>query len=1785
MKTYIVPTVSLALCASLLLVIAVGFWSVVYADDTVAATATTAGDPVTISESDSVTIIDESSTNTPLGVSFLPTEEGLVTEESATDTVDEEVPEVTPAVTTATVSGPAATLSTDKDDYHPGTTATIFGSFFTPLQNFVLKIFGSDENDQNYTEQTATVVTDEDGAFSFKYLLDALYRPFYNMVVSTPEGDEVASSYFRDSSIGTYDQCSNDLGVGYTTGDLGCRWTNGNIQVNNSKYFEGDSTVQRLWIEGYAPGSSHTVTFKYGTTKAGKHAYDYLTTWDASENWVTLADRCQDITGCATAAESQTVMQNDPNTTDTIEPAAAGRKFTIRGGTIASSTVPTIVSGTYAGDSETSVTVNFTVASAGDMCSTKSGITSCGIAIWFGAHVAKGSEWTTFNNTTGAGSINGAPYHVALDKEDGASVGQRDNQMQSAAVLPPAATGIITIIKDTVPNDPQNFAFTTSGTGLNNFSLDDDSDPALSNTQTFTALADGTYSVTETPFAGFDLTNIVCQDLSGGTTVNVGTGNASINLTGGETVTCTYTNAKRGSLTIVKNTIGGNDTFNFTGNTGVTTLTTVAGTAQQVVSNILPGTYNITETAKTGWTQTSATCSDGSPVSAIDIAAGENVTCTFTNTKNATLRLVKTVVNDNGGTAVANDFQGKIDGSNVAWGATTTLTTGAHTASETTLPNYTAGSWGGDCATDGSVTLAAGDNKTCTITNNDNAPALHLRKVVVNDNGGTKTAADFTLTANGAGVNDISGTSPVDSGAGLLADTFALSESAVSGYDASAWVCVGGTQNGSNITLGIGQSATCTITNNDIAPKLTVTKVVINHGGTKVVSDFPLFVDATGVTSGVQNTVAAGSHVVSETGDVAYTATISGDCNPTTGAVTLALADVKACTITNEEKLSDITVHKVVINHGGTKVAADFAPYKVDATTVALDTATTFDSGNHTVTEVPDANYIATFSGDCDAQGVVALGANEHKSCTITNEEKPARLVVTKVVINDNGGTKVVADFPLFVGTTSVTSGATTTFDSASYIVSETGDAGYNATISGDCNPSTGAVTLVPGVTKQCTITNNDKPAHLIVVKHVDNGTTGATAVAGDFTTTIAGVTTVTPVAAGSEAPGIDNTLTTVGAYTVTEGAHVDYTMSASADCAATIALGETKTCTITNTAIAPKLTVIKVVDNGNTGATTVPADFQMMVDAGNVPQNIAQTETVGTHTVTESGPAGYTSAFSGDCNASGTVSLALSDDKTCTITNTAIAPKLTLVKVVVNNNGGTKVVSDFPLSIDATGVTSGVKNTTTVGAHTASEIPDAGYTASDWTGDCAANGTISLALADDKTCTITNDDKPGHLIVRKVTNPTDTTTEFSITATGGTIVTPAATQPIVGGGSVDYTVHKGTYSASEAILAGWDETANTCTGVVINNGETKECTITNTKKGHLIVDKVTLPAGATTSFTILAAGNGTITGGGAGSVTDAANKEYEVTPGTYGVTETVPAGWDQTSNTCTDVAIAAGETKTCTITNTKRATVTIVKDATPQDTQDFAFSGTLGAFTLDDDAGVVDPIAGEELGEFSNTKTFVNQVPGAVSVTEAQANQYWILKSASCVLTGTATVVTSSLVGTALSFTTTPGADVTCTFVNEKQSPTRTQGFWQTHTAFTSSVFAALANPMKIGANATKITTASQLFGAWYSSIPKTTTGQQRTAVDKARMTLLQQLVTAKLNCAKFGCAASVQTMIATADTAYASGTPAQILSSSALLDAYNNSGDTIVVGNTGKATPKVSESTANKVFWNVLP
>ena len=264
--------------------------------------------------------------------------------------------------------------------------------------------------------------------------------------------------------------------------------------------------------------------------------------------------------------------------------------------------------------------------------------------------------------------------------------------------------------------------------------------------------------------------------------------------------------------------------------------------------------------------------------------------------------------------------------------------------------------------------------------------------------------------------------------------------------------------------------------------------------------------------------------------------------------------------ITNWRKIvpAGLTVQKLVINHGGSKTTADFAPYLVGTGTVNLNEAVTLNPGTYTVSETPHADYTQTFSGNCNALGQVTLASRDAKTCTITNEEKLATITVNKVV---SGGSKTTADFaPYTVGATTVTLGSPTTLDSGTYTVSETADANYTTAFSGDCNTS-GQVTLTPGTAKTCTITNTYAVSDGTVTVNKVVVNNGGTKTSADFAPYAVGATTVSLGVATSFAPGT---------YTVTETADANYTTTFSGDCNATgqvtVTVGSAKTCTITNT-------------------------------------------------------------------------------------------------------------------------------------------------------------------------------------------------------------------------------------------------------------------------------------------------------------------------------------------------------------------------------------------------------------------------------------------------------------------------------------------------------------------------------------------------------------------------------------------------------------------------------------------
>ena len=90
-----------------------------------------------------------------------------------------------------------------------------------------------------------------------------------------------------------------------------------------------------------------------------------------------------------------------------------------------------------------------------------------------------------------------------------------------------------------------------------------------------------------------------------------------------------------GSLTVEKDTIGGNGTFSFTsdipGHTSFS-ITTASGVGSQTFTGLTPGTYHVTEATQAGWTLT-----DNTECSAATVTAGSASVCVITNTKNPKL--------------------------------------------------------------------------------------------------------------------------------------------------------------------------------------------------------------------------------------------------------------------------------------------------------------------------------------------------------------------------------------------------------------------------------------------------------------------------------------------------------------------------------------------------------------------------------------------------------------------------------------------------------------------------------------------------------------------------------------------------------------------------------------------------------------------------------------------------------------------------------------------------------------------------------------------------------------------------------------------------------------------------------------------------------------------------------------------------------------------------------------------------------------------------------------------
>ena len=1197
--------------------------------------------------------------------------------------------------------------------------------------------------------------------------------------------------------------------------------------------------------------------------------------------------------------------------------------------------------------------------------------------------------------------------------------------------------GGLTIIKKTAPSgSPQLFSFSASGASASptSFNLSDGGQQVISTGNLTTAPQ--SLQVVESAAPGWVPTTINCIDGNGNANpayviTNPATGTITANLSiANPSATCTVTNTQSPTLTLVKqviNTHGGAATAGqwTLRAVGPTTISGISGSAAVTAATVPAGTYTLSELGgPAGYSASAWTCTNNVAVSNSQIVLGNgaSTTCTISNSdRPATLTLVKQVTNTNGGTAAATDWTLQAAGPTAISGATgaaavtgATVSAGTYTLSESGGPaGYSASLW--TCTNNvtvngGQITLGNGASTICTITNSDQAARLTLVKQVVNTHGGTATATNWTLHA--AGPTAISGTTGAAAvtSAAVSAGTYTLSESGgPTGYSASAWSCTNNVAvSGGQITLGNGVSTTCTITNSDQPVVLTLVKQVVNtNGGTAAAANWTLqaagptpISGATGAPAVTAAAVSAGTYVLSESGGpTGYSASAWSCTNNiavSAGQITLGNGVSTTCTITNSDQPATLTlVKQVVNNHGGLATAGNWTLQASGPTTIsgatgaAAVTAAAVSAGTYTLSESGGpAGYTASVwtctNSIAVTGGQITLGNGAVTICTITNSDEPAVLTLVKQVVNNHGGTAAAANWTLQAEGPITISGATAAaavtaaaVPAGTYSLSENGGpAGYSASswiCTNNIAVTAGQITLGNGVSTTCTIINSDQAAMLTLVKQVVN-TNGGTASAGSWTLQAAGPTTIsgaTGAAAVTSAP------VSAGTYTLSEsGGPAGYAASVWT-CTNSVSVndgqiilgnGVSTTCTITNNDLAATLTLLKQVvnTNGGTAAATLwtlqaagPTTINGAVGAAAI---TAAAVPAGTYALSESGgPSGYSaSAWSCTNNvavSNGQITLGNGASTVCTITNSDQPATLTLVKQVVNTNGGTAAAANWMLHAAGPATISGASGTSAV---TAAPVPagtyalsesggPTGYTPSAWTctnNVAVADGQITLGNGVSTVCTITNSDEPAILtLVKQVVN-----------TNGGTAVADNWTLQAAGPATISGTtaaaavtsaaVPAGSYTLSESGgPAGYSASAWTCTNnvsvtdaqITLGNGVHTTCTITNSDLAATLTlaKQVVNTNGGTAvaaSWTLHATGPASVSGtNGAAAITAA-----PVPAGTYALSESGgPAGYAASAWTCTNgVAVANGQitlgngvSTTCTIVNSDQAaTLTLIK-------------------------------------------------------------------------------------------------------------------------------------------------------------------------------------------------------------------------------------------------------------------
>ena len=502
---------------------------------------------------------------------------------------------------------------------------------------------------------------------------------------------------------------------------------------------------------------------------------------------------------------------------------------------------------------------------------------------------------------------------------------------------PTPCYGSIVVDKVTYPSTESNFEFDPSWGP--DFELDDTDTPKNSG-----PLFAGTYSVVEEDLpAGWAMLGATCSD---GSAVN------AISLQAGETVTCTFYNTNKGRIIIDKVTApatGDDPDFSFTRSWvgGVLSLDD-NDPAYDSGWTVTPGALTVVESAMEGWDLTGLICSDPTQNSSvnldtgtasINVAAGETVSCTFTNTAGGRIIVDKVAAQS---AVQLFEFDPSWDDNFFLADPTPPyqsdyLAPGVYSVSEIVPAGWILG--GVTCSDESpadAISLQAGETVTCTFTNRmpdtpQPDPGVIVVDKVTQPAGSAQAfefdpswGANFLLTDQGAAI----ASGPLAPGVYSVAEV-----NLPAGWSLVGAVCDDGSSPAA-IGLSSGETVTCTFSNTEeeLPGSLTIIKdaepaddTVFSFGGDLGAFDL---MDPSDSSATFPN-LAAGQYVVTEgalSGDWLFDGvTCTAQAWSVAGqsvTVNLAPGEQATCTFSNVEEAvlgpnASLTIVKMTNPAGG----------------------------------------------------------------------------------------------------------------------------------------------------------------------------------------------------------------------------------------------------------------------------------------------------------------------------------------------------------------------------------------------------------------------------------------------------------------------------------------------------------------------------------------------------------------------------------------------------------------------------------------------------------------------------------------------------------------------------------------------------------------------------------------------------------------------------------------------------------------------------------------------------